>query len=229
MNTLKINSFWQVASVEGVLANPLGYHCAPNAADPSYTSARTIENFIAFGFTRCWLDESNFTRWHLMERGDVQWLREYFLQCLEFIVTALYTGDVKQGDFQNDDWAGFDSLTVGNEEDGEDETHFTWIPERVDSDSILMVLNTNLGDDEAIWLSLDAIRDMRRVRAVIAVAREVNGKGQQGEGHYVSKAWKKLGTPDVSKKKQANDSFFGWYGKMFGSMILKRFQWNSSK
>lgn len=225
--TLKTNSFWNIVSAEGVQANPLGYYCAPNHADPSYASARTIEDFIAFGFTRCWLDESNFSNWHLMERGDVQWLREYFLQSLEFIVTAIYTGDVNPGDFQNDDWAGFDSLTIGNEEAGEDETHFTWIPERVDSDSILMVLNTNLGDDDAIWLSLDAIRDMRRVRAAIAFAREINGKGQQGEGHYVTQAWKKVGVPNVSKKKPTNESFFDLYGKKYGSTIPKRFLWTA--
>ena len=68
---------------------------------------------------------------------------------------------------------------------------------------------------------------MRRVRAAIAVAREINGKGQEGEGHYVTQAWKKLGVPDVARRKPANESFFGWYRKMYGSDVPKKFRWTA--
>jgi hypothetical protein len=219
---LKSDSFWKVVPADDVKPNPLGYWCWPNACDPSYASARLIEDFVAYGLWRCFIEPDEFTLWHLMRQGDVEWLREYFLRALEFAALSVYDGTIVPGEWDADD-AGdaFDSLTIGNTEEGdEDEFTFTWVVGRVDEDAVMVVQRWSDGDDVTIWLALSALSDMRRVRAAIALARRANGEPGQD---WTDAAWNKLGVPNVEPEYQEYlktdgkpDRFTEWYDRKFG-------------
>ena len=78
---------------------------------------------------------NDFALWWRLEKDDIQWLREYFLRCLEMVLLSIYTGAVEmpEGDKSYTDFDGgdCDSLNVGNSNEGEDEEVFLqWLPRK---------------------------------------------------------------------------------------------------
>ncbi len=195
----------------GLVRNQLGYFCASNAADASYAPAHQIEDFIAYGFLMSWLSADDFALWWRLEKDDIQWLREYFLRCLEMVLLSIYTGAVEmpEGDKSYTDFDGgdCDSLNVGNSNEGEDEEVFLqWLPAQIGADGVLaMDLACSVmasedhqatgGDPVTIWLGKDAYQNRARVRAAIAWARRVNNLDNAGPE---PKAWRKLRVPIAS-------------------------------
>jgi hypothetical protein len=175
--------FWTLTLPPGVERNPLNYFCAPNQATPDYVASYSIKDFIAYGFLCCFdaVDPDNFAMWNMVQREDVQWLRECFLRVLEKLVLNFYAGlvtpETKEADFDSD-WA--ESLIVGDE--GDDEAlMIQWAPGPCDDHALSLVLSYSLlkgeghgGDDEVIWFTFDALKDRAAVKAVIEQARKVN-------------------------------------------------------
>lgn len=203
--------FYRFVAPEGVTENPLNYRCAPNAADPSYAGASTIEAFIAYGFRTCWLSPNDFTLWWRLERHDIQWLREYFLRVLEDSLLLWYEEGhdwelpcTDFGDVSNDA-----NLNVGNSDEGEDEeVMLRWVPEQMADDVFAMSLdcavmasatpNATGGEPVTIWLDREAIEDRSRVRTAIAWARKANAlPGVQAEDGHLSEIWDNLDAPLV--------------------------------
>lgn len=175
--------FWAVTPPAGVELNPLHYFCAPNQATPDYVASHEIRDFVAYGFLCCFdaVDPDSFTMWNMVQRADVQWLRECFLRALEKLVLNIYAGivtpETKETDFDSD-WA--ESLIVGEEGDDE-ELMIQWAPGPCDGHALSLVLSYSLltgeghgGDDEVIWLTFDALKDRAAVKAAIEEARKVN-------------------------------------------------------
>lgn len=218
--------FWQTVPPENVTENLLGYRCAPNAADASYAGALRIEQFIAYGFSTCWLSPDDFALWWRLERNDIQWLREYFLRVLEDVLLLWYdegsdwelpTTDF--GDISNDA-----CLNVGNSDDGEDEEiMLTWRPEYLNDEVLAMSLECTVlasatpgvtgGDDSTIFLAREAIDDRERVRCAIAWARRRNAvPGVSGEEYKIPEAWQALGVELVDPPDVADCFAFGeWW------------------
>ena len=178
--------FWTLTLPSGVERNPLNYSCAPNQATPDYVAADDIRDFIAYGFLCCFdsIDPDNFTMWNMVQREDVQWLRECFLRVLEKLVLNIYAGivtpETKETDFDHGQWA--ESLNIGNADEGdEEELMIQWAPGPCDGHALSLVLSYSLlageghgGDDEVIWLTFDALKDRAAVKAAIEEARNVN-------------------------------------------------------
>lgn len=99
--------FWTLTPPAGVERNPLKYFCAPNQATPDYVAAHGIKNFIAYGFLCCFdaVDPDNFAMWNMVQREDVQWLRENFLRVLEKLALNAIACHTKGEAFFCDDWA----------------------------------------------------------------------------------------------------------------------------
>jgi hypothetical protein len=185
--------FWTVRAPEGEEQYPLPH------SDANYQSSDKLLDFIGCGFGYCWLDPETFGLWELVERDHIAWLREYFLRMLEYAVFGCYTNTFYPGmDCSEIDWSGYDSLSFGGEDMPDvEECHLTWSLDRIEDDGVTLLLTTTGSDDVRIHLALNAIRDMRYVRTVVAYARHVNGLKVEPEQHNQD-LWAKLNVPDLS-------------------------------
>jgi len=218
--------FWQVVPLDAVTENLLGYRCAPNHADASYAGARRIEQFIAYGFSTCWLSPDDFALWWRLEQHDIQWLRECFLRLLEDVLLLWYgEGDEWElpatdfGDVSNDA-----TLIVGNSDEGEsEELMLQWRPEHLDNEVLAMsfgciVLTSDTpdatgGDDSVIFLDRSAMEDRARVRCAIQWARKRNALPcVDGEEYKIPEAWQALGVELIEPPDAADCLSFGrWW------------------
>lgn len=210
--------FWQITPPEGVQENPLGYWSAPNAATPDYVATDRIEEFIAYAFAKTWLSPDDFSLWWRMERHDVQWLRAYFLQALEWTLLCLYVhGEI------DTDHANYDSVVVGNSDAGEtEEVMLMWAASKLDVsdnlafDFICSVLasadpKVSGGDPLTIWLSKEGYEDRRRVRAALTWAWHQHSKGFIEDVGAFDK-WDALGVPSCPLFLGAScHDFTRWY------------------
>lgn len=184
------NPFWQVAPGQDVERNPLRYYCAPNQVTPDYVSSPAIRDFIAYGFVCCWdsLSPQFFTMWNMVQHDDLQWFRHHFLTVLENLILAYYKGEVEIGFDQFDhDWA--EELFIGNSDEGDTEAIcYTWMPACIHDDTLALVLSitdctgqTVPGDDEVIWVELEALKDRAAVKFALEQAFLVNKMGHTNE------------------------------------------------
>lgn len=143
--------------------------------DASYVTETNFRDFVAWGMGECWLShdpddcnaDANMAR--PITTSDVRELRGYFLDALETIIAALWEGDYEPGEGWID--GSFNSLIIGNEEEGDDETFIQW-GVRLDKDVIMMELSVSGSDGQAIWLSYDAITDRKNVLKVLKEANK---------------------------------------------------------
>lgn len=157
--------------------NPLGFHCATNAATPDYVIYTDFRQWLAYGLLTCWLshdaDDPNadcsFSRpW---DRDDVDELRGYFLDLVETLVVALWKGDYKPGDGEiQGDWESVIVYPEDDESGSGDDTFVTWYV-RLDDDAIMLDLQVTGSDAQAIWLSYEALADRQKVAQALAEAR----------------------------------------------------------
>ena len=182
------NPFWDIRPPKEMSSNPLGYSCAPNAADCHYAGAGNIEDFIAFGFQVCWLSPDDFGDWERLERDDIQWLREYFLRTLENSLLLIYTGEIELEPgkpFDQFESSSYNSLTIGDNDENpkDDETMLFWQTHSIGTDGcicmdfcchVLAGEGTD-GEPYSIFLDKEGYANKARVRAAIAMARRVNG------------------------------------------------------
>ena len=216
--------FWTIRSPKDVTENPLGYYCAPNAADASYAGARTIEDFLAYGFIECWLSPDNFASWDYLERDDIQWLREYFLRTVEDTLLYFYKGkyEIEEGkpftDFESDH---DNSLTVDDSDEDDNELCLEWVPRMIGTDGcIAFDLLCSGGDTTTIFLDKVAYQNMSRVRSAIAMARQVNNlkiaeseAGLYNESAETALWWEELGVPNykIDPNIKTCDDFDKWW------------------
>lgn len=211
------NPLWQVAISDGTARNPLNFYCAPNSATPDYVSYRSFDMFVAYGFIQSWLQPNEYGGWMWLQKNDIRWLREYFLQSLECVLLSIYEGEF--GDTIAPDgkrYEGFDSgsegsLTVVDHDDEKyrtEEHMFQWQPRFLEPDGTLAfdltftVLespkpNGVYSEDNTIWLAPEGYADRENVRKVIANARKVNWEGTQVNGvaeenPNLTKLWEKV-------------------------------------
>ena len=192
--------FWKLTPPPGVMMNPLGYYCAPNAATPDYVASYNIRDFLAYGFICCYdcVTPDNFTMWNMVEADDVTWLRENFLRVVEKLIINIYGGAVeiptREDDFDPGQWS--ESLTIGDDDENDDDEQFVfdWTPGPVHEDAIAFVLRSTLtkgegtgGDDEVIWLSHEALQDRAVVKTAIEEARKINAL--EATGSSKEAAW----------------------------------------
>jgi hypothetical protein len=217
--------FWRVAPPEGLTENPLGYACAPNAADASYAGARRIEEFIAYGFATCWFSPDDFTLWWRLERHDIQWLRETFLEVLEHVLLSWWEdGDEWELPVRHFDWGDYGAtINIGNSDEGEEEeVMLTWAPSvfdaRPEPDTANVIAldlacqvaasavpGAHGGEPLTIFLDPCAIQDRARVRCAIAWARQMNAlPGVEGEDRRTAERWAALGVPEVEPPEVAD-------------------------
>jgi len=172
-----------------VIANPLGFWCAPNQATPDYVIYDDFRSWLAYGLMECWLgtntddpnSEVNMAR--PVTREDVTELRGYFLDLVETCIVSLWKEQYKPGDGSIDgDWQ---HLNIGTND--QDETMLTWYV-RLDKDSMMFELDCTGSDAVCIWLSYEAIQDRQKVLAVLTEARQkAPGWGDDG-----NKVWPEL-------------------------------------
>jgi hypothetical protein len=217
--------FWSVVPPEGEQPNPLGYRCAPNAADASYAGARRIEEFIAYGFRTCWLSPSDFTLWWKIDALDMMRLRENFLAVLEHLLLSWY----EEGALEDFPTCNFDNewgeeLTFGNSEKGEAEVTLTWIPSIFDLDpdganvialDFVCVDMTGQGGSDPLTIFLDpeVVSDRARVRCAIQWARLRNNLPGRGISTVADQRWDALGVPkrELVELPTTCQDFAYWY------------------
>ncbi len=216
--------FWAISPAQDQKSNPLGFHCAPNAATPDYIAYHDIENFVAYAFTMCWLTPQDYTGWAWLQANDIRWLREHFLQALEVVLLGIYDGDYADTladdgkRYEGFDCGEFDSLSVSDNEDEEYRTEdhlFQWMPFCVEQDGTVAFElrfnvmespdnNPSFGEDPPIWLAPEGYADRAKARKVIAHARKVNwrdidNKSLKAESKNISAAWEKVVKEVVAK------------------------------
>lgn len=168
--------------------NPMGFYCAPNGTDPCYTSETNFERFIAFGLLRCFSDlsEQGFSDHAMVDDEHRRELREAFLAVVEGTLQFLWTGEfeIGQENFDADMFGDGCQINIGNSDENpdENETLWSWSPDRIDEDNIIFVLYCfvlsgpgNGGDHTTLFLDMAAVENRQNVREVIRKAREING------------------------------------------------------
>lgn len=149
--------------------NPLNYWCPPNGCTPEYIPASSIEDFLAYGVLRCWIDPRDTICQVTLE--DVADLREAFLNAVESAVMCWREQEI--GKPIGSDPA--EPTVIFDLPDG-DYCLACWIWERVDEDALLFILAFSGSDDLAIWFSRESIEGKEpEAVAAIEAARRVLG------------------------------------------------------
>lgn len=167
--------------------NPLKYHCAPNGAGADYIAETDFRRFIAYGLLRCFTDlsEQGFSDHALVDDEHRRCLREAFLSVVEGTLLFLWNGEfeIGQSNFDRDQFGEACEVIIGNSDEnpGENETMWSWIPHSIHDDCIVFDLYCSVlagpgngGDPTTLFLSMEAIEDRQAVKAVIDEAREIN-------------------------------------------------------
>jgi hypothetical protein len=152
------------------LVNPLRYWCPPNSCTPEHLAAHSMEDFLAYGLLRSWIDPADTICPVTPE--DVSDLREGFLNCVEDAVTFWHEQEI--GEVTGCDPA---QPTVTFDLPDDEFVEAGWLFERVDEDALLFVLFWSGADDLAIWLAKDAVEG-KEEECLVAVqkAREILGQ-----------------------------------------------------
>ena len=153
--------------------NPLGYYCAPNAASPHYTEHHDFENLIACGLVECWLGSSSedpnadahFGR--PVDLEDVRDLRRIFLDMISNMLLQFWSGDIDPGEGVLD--LGCDQIDLGVGGDEADPDHYVRWDCDLREDCIILTMGWG-GDDQAIFLSYEAIVDREKVMETLRKA-----------------------------------------------------------
>ncbi len=173
----------------------MGFYCPPNGSTPDYIVYHDFESWLAYGMVMCWLShdpsdpnaDSNMSR--PVTRGDVEDLRDLFLNVVEFVVEALWTKEYEPGHGDIDGDQVY--VTIAKEgENGDsydhDATHITWRV-RLDDDSAMFVMDISGSDDHAIWLAYDSLDDRLKVLEALQKARATMNYSRFSERNKVGK------------------------------------------
>ncbi len=149
--------------------NPLCYWCPPNGATPEYVPAYDFNDFLGYGLLRCWIDRRDTIC--AVTPDDVADLRTAFLNCIEDAIRFWREQPVGQ------DIGGDPARpTVTFDLPGGDCCEAGWRFERVDDNTLLLVMFWTGTDDLAIWIARDAIEDKEpEALAAVEAARRLLG------------------------------------------------------
>ena len=153
--------------------NPMGYYCAPNGATPDYVATSKFEDFIAYG-----LMIGNITG---EDRGgcdefDTYTVRKDFIDYMKYVVENY---DEAEPGRKSTGCDSSDGVTIGNSDEGTDESFFNWIFDQRDSDgrlaiifhwSFMPVVGLGSSDSKTIWLESEALEDKELVQTIFAKA-----------------------------------------------------------
>lgn len=167
-------------TTEDGVRNPLGFHCAPNATDPSYATEHDFGRFIAFGLSISHFHQDDLEE-YAFGRDEINGIRRQFLDTVENALTLRDEWE-RQKKWLQDDPVGevVDLYKKGTEddEDHDDVLTISWTLYCIGADEAwcfdLHFTGTN--DPISIWLDgemlesnvqrqqcLDYIKETRKV------------------------------------------------------------------
>ena len=152
--------------------NPMGYWCAPNGATPEYVAAHKFEDFIAYG-----LIVGNITG---EDNGgcselDTYTVRQDFIDYMKSVVELYDKAEVGERTMCDPS----NGVSIGNSDEGTDETFYNWVFDMRDSDghlaiifhwSFMPVVGLGSSDETVIWLDPEALEDKELVQTIFAKA-----------------------------------------------------------
>lgn len=165
-----------------VSRNPMGYFCAPNAADCHYAPAHDMKDFIAYGLLASYLDPDEISPGYEITDQVIRDLREGFLRCVE--ITASMLPHVRRGELADfgSHGTGCSLYRPGMDGPGSPEKYLDleWVFDMRDRDGAVCLAlrclteDGQAGDDFAIWVDSRCFNNRRRLTALIREARSAN-------------------------------------------------------
>lgn len=109
-------------TTEDGFRNPLGFHCAPNATDPSYASEHDFGRFIAFGLYISHFDQNDLED-YAFGRSEINDIRRQFLDTVENAITLRDKWERQKKFLQDEPVGEVVDLYKKGTEDAEDRDH----------------------------------------------------------------------------------------------------------